>query len=72
MLKTQGFSLVFEHWGFLLFCQIFDGSTRFLRYWVHSFKLGVHSTWFQEYRVPGFESTRDMVSRVWGTWFRRY
>jgi len=49
-----------------LFCQIYDESMRHLRYWVHSFELGLHSTWLREYRVPGFENTGYMVSDVLG------
>jgi len=29
-----------------LFCQISDGSTWYLGYWVHTFELGVHGTLF--------------------------
>jgi len=55
-----------------LFCQIYDGSTLYLKYWVHIFELGVYSTWFQGCGVPGFESTGYLVSRVRGTWFLTY
>jgi len=37
--------------GLFLFCQISDGSTWYLRYWVHSFELEVPGTWFREYGV---------------------
>jgi len=59
ILKTQGFSLIFKHfWGYsTFFRQISDESTWYLRYWVHSFDVGVHSTWFQEYGVHGFGGT---------------
>jgi len=50
-----------------LFCHIFDGSTWYLRYWLHGFELGMHGTWFREFRVPGFESTWYMVSELRGT-----
>jgi len=33
----------------------------------HGLEPGVQATWFQKYGVPGFESTRYIVSRVQGT-----
>jgi len=62
-LKSQGLHLNFETllglFHILLFFQISDGGTWYLSYWVHGSKLGVQGTWY-------------MVSKVKGTWLRRY
>ena len=60
--KDKDFTLIFKHcWGYST-CQISDGSTWYLRYWVHGFEL----------RVDDSEGMGYLVLRVWGTLFPRY
>jgi len=54
--KDKDLTLHFKHCysGHSTFCHISDGSTWYLRYWLHGFEFGVHGTWFRGYGVPGF------------------